>query len=130
MDWTLDLCFTKDFACVTTPSRAGRRATLLSSLETEPAAMRAVKDIVLTRAEFSGLSRMQQMIKHSNLRVTVHPVTVTKRPTKLTNNCSRHTNRWTISRTRSNRMKNAIRIGTFVLASWTPCRSSRTPARL
>jgi hypothetical protein len=67
MDWTLDLCFTKDFACVTTPSRAGRRATLLSSLETEPAAMRAVKDIVLTRAEFSGLSRMQQMIKHSNL---------------------------------------------------------------
>ncbi len=67
MDWTLDLCFTKDFACVTTPSRADRRATLLSSLETEQAAMRAVKDIVLTRAEFSGLSRMQQMIKHSNL---------------------------------------------------------------
>jgi len=67
MDWTLDLCFTKDFACVTTPSRADRRATLLSSLETERAAMRAVKDIVLTRPEFSGLSRMQQMIKHSNL---------------------------------------------------------------
>ena len=67
MDWTLDLCFTKDFVCVTTPSRADRRATLLSSLEAEQAAMRAVKDIVLTRAEFSGLSRMQQMIKHSNL---------------------------------------------------------------
>jgi hypothetical protein len=58
--------FTKDFACVTTPSRASRRATLLSSLETELAAMRAVKDLVLTKAEFSGLSGMQQMMKHSN----------------------------------------------------------------
>jgi alternative NADH:quinone oxidoreductase NDH2-like protein len=28
MDWTLDLCFTKDFACVTTPSRASRRGFL------------------------------------------------------------------------------------------------------
>jgi NADH dehydrogenase len=26
-DWTLDLCFTKDFACVTTPSRARRSAS-------------------------------------------------------------------------------------------------------
>jgi len=51
---------------VTTPSRASRQATLLSSLETELAAMRAVKDLVLTRAEFSGLSGMQQMMKHSN----------------------------------------------------------------
>jgi hypothetical protein len=51
---------------VTTPSPASRRATLLSSLETELAAMRAVKDLVLTRAEFSGLSGMQQMMKHSN----------------------------------------------------------------
>jgi hypothetical protein len=39
---------------------------LAVQLETELAAMRAVKDLVLTRAEFSGLSGMQQMMKHSN----------------------------------------------------------------
>jgi NADH:ubiquinone reductase (H+-translocating) len=42
MDWTLDLCFTKDFACVTTPSRASRRSSLVAQPRTEPAAMRAV----------------------------------------------------------------------------------------
>jgi NADH:ubiquinone reductase (H+-translocating) len=42
MDWTLDLCFTKDFACVTTPSRASRRSPLIAQPRTEPAAMRAV----------------------------------------------------------------------------------------
>jgi NADH dehydrogenase len=42
MDWTLDLCFTKDFACVTTPSRANRRSSLVARPRTEPAAMRAV----------------------------------------------------------------------------------------
>ena len=41
MDWTLDLCFTKDFACVTTPSRASRR-TFVAQPRTEPAATRAV----------------------------------------------------------------------------------------
>ena len=42
MDWTLDLCFTKDFACVTTPSRASRRSSFVAQPQTEPAAMRAV----------------------------------------------------------------------------------------
>ena len=42
MDWTLDLCFTKDFACVTTPSRANRRSSLVARPRTKPAAMRAV----------------------------------------------------------------------------------------
>jgi NADH:ubiquinone reductase (H+-translocating) len=40
MDWTLDLCFTKDFACVTTPSRASQRT--FAQPRTEPAAARAV----------------------------------------------------------------------------------------
>jgi NADH:ubiquinone reductase (H+-translocating) len=40
MDWTLDLCFTKDFACVTTPSRASQRT--FAQPRTEPAAVRAV----------------------------------------------------------------------------------------
>jgi NADH:quinone reductase (non-electrogenic) len=41
MDWTLDLCFTKDFACVTTASRASGRP-LVAEPGTESAAMHAV----------------------------------------------------------------------------------------
>jgi NADH:ubiquinone reductase (H+-translocating) len=33
LDWTLDLCFAKDFACVTTPSRRSRRAGSTVRLE-------------------------------------------------------------------------------------------------
>ena len=45
-------------------------------------------------------------------------MTVTnKMPTQPTNNRSRHSNRWTLSRTTSNRMKPVIRIGTMALAS-------------
>jgi NADH:ubiquinone reductase (H+-translocating) len=42
MDWTLDLCFTKDFACVTTPSRESRRSSLIAQPNPEPTAMRSV----------------------------------------------------------------------------------------
>jgi NADH:ubiquinone reductase (H+-translocating) len=41
MDWTLDLCFTKDFACVTTPSRASGRP-FVAQPGTMPATLRAV----------------------------------------------------------------------------------------
>jgi NADH:ubiquinone reductase (H+-translocating) len=46
MDWTLDLCFTKDFACVTTPSRAGRYLSLVDQSRPEPVASPRLNRIV------------------------------------------------------------------------------------
>jgi NADH dehydrogenase len=37
LDWTLDLCFAKDFACVTTPPRRRRRWASVVRVQTEPA---------------------------------------------------------------------------------------------
>jgi hypothetical protein len=44
----------------------GIRLITSKSADSESAGL-AVKDVVLTKAEFSGLSGMQQMIKHNNL---------------------------------------------------------------
>jgi hypothetical protein len=37
LDWTLDLCFAKDFACVTTPPQGSRREASVAGVLTEPA---------------------------------------------------------------------------------------------
>jgi NADH dehydrogenase len=36
LDWTLDLCFAKDFACVTTPPRGRRRRASVVRVQAEP----------------------------------------------------------------------------------------------
>lgn len=36
LDWTLDLCFAKDFACVTTPPRGRRRGASVVRVQAEP----------------------------------------------------------------------------------------------
>jgi hypothetical protein len=41
LDWTLDLCFAKDFACVITPPRGRRRAASLVRVQAEPGAPNA-----------------------------------------------------------------------------------------
>jgi NADH dehydrogenase len=41
LDWTLDLCFAKDFACVTTQPSASRRAPSAVDVLTQPAPHRA-----------------------------------------------------------------------------------------
>jgi NADH dehydrogenase len=37
LDWTLDLCFAKDFACVTPPPYGSRREASVAGVLTEPA---------------------------------------------------------------------------------------------